>query len=221
MILIAAPKTDEWEKDTLHLNTTANVEKMQPIKGKFILKVVKKDNVRTFINKAGGTSNFLPLVVKDITGEKTQITLWPNHVKYEEIQENKTYFFENIGTGYFPPSKPHHLASRINFKLTEVPEMVSAKFDLISYFDKIVEGEIFGASSFHHYKSCLSCYKKIWDESSKKCYSKICGKEIEIPNIDFNCLMEIQTAIDQVVIKVFKRMLPVEIDETNQEEIGK
>ena len=49
------------------------------------------------MKKYGTTGKCLPLVVKDITGEKNQMTVWPNHLKSEQIQEGDTYFFENIG----------------------------------------------------------------------------------------------------------------------------
>ena len=52
------------------------------------------------------------------------------------------------------------------------------------------------------------------------CQSKICGKELKSLNIDFNCLMEIQSsAMEEVVVKVFNRILPFEIKETNPEQI--
>ena len=96
---IIAPKIDDWEKNTLRLAAVFNFEKMKPINGKFILKVVKKEDVRIIVNEEKGmTTKCLPIVVKDITGEKNQISLWPNHIKFEKIQEGKTYFFENIGT---------------------------------------------------------------------------------------------------------------------------
>ena len=60
------------------------------------------------------------------------MNLWPNHVRYDEIMEGKTYYFENLMTGLNPFSKPFQLASRNKFKATEVPALIAARFDHIA-----------------------------------------------------------------------------------------
>ena len=102
LFLFVAPRLDDWEKNTLRLKAVENFEKSQHLNGTFILKVVKKENVRTIIShKTGVASKVLLIWVKDITGAKNGMNLWPNHVKFDDIKEGKTYYFENLMTGRY------------------------------------------------------------------------------------------------------------------------
>ena len=77
----------------------------------------------------------------------------------------------------------------------------------------------FSPFSFYHYKCCSECKKEVLDIGLKICPNKFCGKPIEKLIDTFSCKLEVQTSTEQVIIKVFKDVLPFEIEETEQEEI--
>ena len=94
----------------------------------------------------GSTTAVLPLVIKDIHGNKAFMSIWPNHKAFGSITENHVYYMENIKTGKYPDIKPHSLNSKWGFKLVEASDEISKKFSQIGYIDGTITGNILGGA---------------------------------------------------------------------------
>ena len=91
------------------------------IRGKFLLKVVQKKNLRKVETKYGPTK-LLPLVVKDLYGKKNILSIWPSHKNPDLVIEGKVYIVSNIMTDKYPDEKPFYICSRKYFRMDIAPQ---------------------------------------------------------------------------------------------------
>merc|ERR1712150_55381 len=191
------------------LTVTYGFDKLQNIPGKFLIKVVKKKNEENIQLRDGSWTVVLPLVIKDVHGNKAKLSIWPNHKSFGLIIENNVYYMENIKTGKFPDKKPHGLSSRWGFKFDEAPEAICEKFSLVGYIDGTASGNILGFDNVYRYDACRNCLKKVFGDSSENC--KECKAPlVVVPYFHFHVdiAIVIENEEEEIVqFKGFKKML--------------
>ena len=68
---------EEIDPNVKDLTVTYGFDKKQNIPGKFLIKIVKKKKVEDVQLPDGSGTVVLPLVIKDVHGNKAKLSIWP------------------------------------------------------------------------------------------------------------------------------------------------
>ena len=187
------------------------------IKGKYLLKVVEIKPVRKLTTKYG-PAKVLPLVVKDILGAKTILSVWSTHKPFVSILKDKVYFVSGIMTDHYPKVKPFHICSRKYFKMDLAPESLQEKFHDISFIDGSIKGTIFGIQKLYAYTSCPTCFCSIKSEDATTC--EVCEEVLNSTRDDFRCILVVEKENEEEVeVIAFKKHLDFELEYESNDEL--
>ena len=200
------------------LESILEADQKTVLKGKFALKIMEKKHLRKMDTKYG-PAKILPVIVKDINGCKTTLSIWPSHKSPESVMEDIVYIISGVMTDGYPYDKPHFLRSKKYFKMEKASDDLQNKFAEIKLVDGLIKGHLWGAQKAKAFPSCPFCYCSI-DRENLPGECEVCKKHVEKERDDFHFLLVVEDNKEvEHKIVCFKRALPIEIEAVTSDEI--
>ena len=182
------------------------------VPGRILAKVVRIYETRTYMvrNKATDVQH---IVLKDINGVKTTLSIWENHSFFGKLVDKKVYVLTNLKTDKFPEAPPHNISTFAKTHFHEASEGEALKFEHIGWLDGEVQGKVLGFQELYSYDSCPTCNCAARRKLGDLCHR--CNAPLSNLLKDFKFKIIIESEKGPATFVGFKRILNFQTEETD------